>query len=411
MTVSPLARLTLPAATVCWAAATGLAALLARQALTGASRLPGCGGAADCAVLAASSWAHLGPVPVALPAVTLYALALGGLLALEPVRAAGATGRERLAWAGLATLSFVFLGATLWFAGVQSFVLHRYCTLCLATHLCASLGSLLVLRLAVGALESTHPGWWRGPALTAAGLLGLLVAGQLALLGGSRPAASPAAVTSQPAAVSVLSPGGLPGKLGLVRGRVQLAAAAYPVLGATAPPRQIVVVMFDYTCAACRANHAQLGQALARPGSGLAVMLVPTPLDPACNPAVARLRPEHVHACEYARYALAVWRAAPERFAAYDAWLMAGGGEQPPPVEEARRRAEAAVGTDALARALTAVDAAGSLRRAGLLYQSLEAGEIPKLLLPDAVLSGGFSSAAKLEAALQQLLPPSPVPR
>ena len=193
----------------------------------------------------------------------------------------------------------------------------------------------------------------------------------------------------------------------LVNGRVHLDPAAYPVLAGSPAPTHLVAVLLDYTCEACRANHALLTAAVGRPGSDLALVLVPTPLDPACNPAVERLRPEHVNACLYARYALAVWKVAPEKFAAYDAWLMAGGGAQPPPIDEARRRAEALVGTEAFGRTLATPELAQALHRAGKLYQTLEAGEIPKLLLPDRLLAGGFVSAKELDDVLGQAFLPT----
>ena len=178
---------------------------------------------------------------------------------------------------------------------------------------------------------------------------------------------------------------------------MHLDAAAYPVLAGAPTPTRFVAVLFDYTCAACRAAHASLTAAVGRPGSNLALVLVPTPLDPACNPAVDRLRPEHVNACLYARYALAVWKAAPEKFAAYDAWLMAGGGSLPPPIDEARRQAEILVGGGVILRELATPELDLALHQAGRIYQTLEAGEIPKLLLPRSMLSGSFGPPAQLD--------------
>ena len=79
-----LPKLPFWAAVLCFGAATGLAGLLAWQALFGHGMIPGCGGTLECGVVTASRWAYLGPIPVALPATALYATALGGLLALAP---------------------------------------------------------------------------------------------------------------------------------------------------------------------------------------------------------------------------------------------------------------------------------------------------------------------------------------
>ena len=390
-------------ATLLFSAALGLACLLAWHALTGNMRLAGCGGAADCGALAATRWASWGPVPVALPAVALYAAAVGCLLVLDRLRTAkGTRHREGAVWTALVALSLVALGAGLWFAGLQVLVLRRYCTLCLATHLCASLGGGLVLCLAAGPGRGISGLRWRVSALAATGALVLLVAGQLLLLPRSVSAAP--ALVATAAFPSIVISQALPAReLVLVNGRVHLDAAAYPALAASsAPAAQVIAVMFDYTCEACRANHALLTETITHQRPGLNILLIPTPLDPACNPAVERLRPEHVNACVYARYALAVWKAAPERFAAYDAWLMSGGGSVPPPIDAARSQAQALVGVEAFRRALAMPELDRLLHHAGKIYQMLEAGEIPKLLLPRRVVAGDFVSSAQWQQALEE---------
>lgn len=70
-----------------------------------------------------------------------------------------------------------------------------------------------------------------------------------------------------------------------------------------------------------------------------------------------------------------------QKFATYDAWLMAGGA-QPPSIDEARPRAETLVGAKAFQRMLAAPELDPARHHTGKIYQTLEAGEIPKLLLP-----------------------------
>ncbi len=386
----------LVAAIFCLSIATGLSGVLAWHALHGqAQSVLGCGGAAGCQSVTASRWAFLGPIPVALPATALYGTLVGGLLALDPLRSNRIFSSVRKVWVGLTALSFVAIGAALWFAVLQVFVLHRLCPYCLATHACALLGSLLVLVMARG-IQRTLSGNWFSPVVVSCGVLTLLIGGQL-WLPRSLPAALPPAITPVPVFSFALAPG----EITLAGGRVRLDASAYPALGSSTAPH-VVAVMFDYTCETCRADHALLAGALARFGQELTILLIPTPLDPACNVAVERLRPEHVNACLYARYALAVWKVAPEKFAAYDAWLMAGGGAQPPPIEEARRRAEATVGAAAFERALGMAEVERSLRGAGRMYQTLEAGVIPKWLLPEEVFAGEFASPEEFGKALEK---------
>ena len=395
---------TLGSATLCFAAALGLAFLLAWHTLAGQPPVVGCGGTADCRTVTSTRWAYWGPVPVILPAAALNLTVLVGLCALAPLRAGRHLRRELAVWVGLVTLSLVALGAAGWFVAVQALALGRYCPLCLATHLCASLGGLLVLRLAARNVPAEGRRWWRLPAAVAAGVLTLLVGGQFVLPSVKPSTSAPIGPTALPASIQSVA---LPARdLVLVDGRVHLDAAAYPVLAGSPAPTRIAAVLFDYTCETCRASHALLIATVARHNPKWALALVPTPLDPACNPAVERLRPEHVNACLYARYALAVWKAAPEKFAAYDAWLMASGGSEPPPIDEARRQAELIVGAEALRRILDAPELGQALRRAGKVYQTLEAGEIPKLLLPHVALSGSFGSSQHLDQVLQEQLDP-----
>ncbi len=412
MEADPLAafappKLGLVLAVFCLSIATGLAGVLAWHALYGQPQAPlGCGGAADCLSVTASRWAYLGPIPVTLPATALYGAMAGGLLLLETLRAARMFSSVRGVWAGLMTLSFVAIGAALWFAALQVFVLRRFCPYCLATHACALLGSIFVLVMARGNQRNQRmlPGNWFVPAMVSGGVLALLIGGQWWLLR-ALPAATIPATTPTPVNSFAL----VPGEIALANGRVRLDASAYPALGSPTA-QHVVAVMFDYTCETCRAEHALLAGALARYGNQLTILLVPTPLDPACNVAVERLRPEHANACLYARCALAVWKAAPEKFAAYDAWLMANGDNtQPPPIDAARRQAEAMVGKAAFGQTLARQEIEQSLRAAGQMYQSLEAGVIPKLLLPDEVVAGGFTSSAQLSQMLERKLGVKPV--
>ncbi len=394
---------TLSAATLCFAAALGLASLLAWHTLVGRPPVVGCGGKADCGTVTSTHWAYWGPVPVILPAAALYLTVLGGLCVLASLRAARHFRREQAVWVGLAMLSLVALGAAGWFVAVQALLLGRYCPFCLATHLCASLGGLLVLRLAAENIPAGGRRWWSLPVAVAAGVLTLIVGGQFVLPSVKPSISAPIGPTALPASIQSVA---LPARdFVLVDGRVHLDATAYPVLAGSSAPTHVVAVLFDYTCEACRTSHALLIAAVARRSPECALVLVPTPLDPACNPAVERLRPEHANACLYARYALAVWKAAPEKFATYDAWLMAG-GSQPPPIDEARRQAELLVGADAFRRILAASEVDQALHHAGKIYQTLEAGEIPKLVLPHAVLSGSFGLSQRLDQVLQEQLGP-----
>lgn len=107
---------------------------------------------------------------------------------------------------------------------------------------------------------------------------------------------------------------------------------------------------------------------------------------------------EQANACVYARYALAVWLARPEAFAAYDQWLF--GSPRPPSVSEARAKAEQLVGMSALGGRLAEPRVEAKLRDAVELYRAVGGGKVPKLLLPQAVLWGRIPSVDELMRVL-----------
>src|SRR5262249_23731712 len=68
--------------------------------------------------------------------------------------------------------------------------------------------------------------------------------------------------------------------------------------------RNVIVALLDYPCHACRLMHGHLADAQKTFGDDLTVVLLPTPLDSACNPSVKQQFPDHTNGCEYARLAL-----------------------------------------------------------------------------------------------------------
>jgi hypothetical protein len=81
-----------------------------------------------------------------------------------------------------------------------------------------------------------------------------------------------------------------------------------------------------------------------------ALVLLPMPLDAKCNPAIDETEPRFKESCDLIRLALAVWRAKPEAFPSFDAWLFEP--EKPRTLAEATAQAESLVGADALQQAL-----------------------------------------------------------
>jgi hypothetical protein len=122
-----------------------------------------------------------------------------------------------------------------------------------------------------------------------------------------------------------------------------------PLLGAEDAP-QTIVSLFDYTCSHCRQLHRPLMEAYRSLSNRLAIVSLPVPLDPLCNPLTKRPVPEQTNGCTYARLGLAVWRASRPRLEAFDDWMFSF--PHPPSTNEVRARAESLVGVENLAKAL-----------------------------------------------------------
>jgi hypothetical protein len=122
----------------------------------------------------------------------------------------------------------------------------------------------------------------------------------------------------------------------------------------------------SWSCLRCRRFlHGLLDRCLRRYGAEqIAFVLLPVPLESRCNPAITVVEPGREGACEYARLALAVWQAAPERFAEFDAVL----------------------------------------RQGVAVYEEAGLGVLPKLLFSRVVIAGQPSNITELYEALEQHL-------
>ena len=126
-----------------------------------------------------------------------------------------------------------------------------------------------------------------------------------------------------------------------------LKAGETPMLGREEATYHINL-MFDYQCSHCRKIHFAAKE-IAERHPDIAFVLVPCPLSYACNPYIpASGADRFAGSCDLARAALAVWRAAPEKFAGFDEWLFAADdpaeGWYPRSVEDANRKAAELLG-------------------------------------------------------------------
>lgn len=405
-----------------------VAGYLAWLSLSG-TKAVGCGPDSGCDRVLRSRWAWWFGVPVSLLALPVYFAAVVATFRLgKPRGAAPATQAARAgAWQLLVCCSLLFLGAGLWFIGVQRFLVKAWCPFCMAAHGCGMAAAALVLFPALfrqGA-AGTMTKWGPTAGLAAAGLAAL-VAGQtlhspetFIVTSIPLPGASPTGITSTAAvpppvnSTATTAPVSLPatnlaaatsptnspaGRLWPVyAGRFQLNLDEVPLVG-PAGASNVMVSLFDYTCHFCRLMHGGLLEAQRTFSNHLALACLVMPLDPACNPLIVKTLPEHTNACQYARLSLAVWLANRSRMPEFEAWMFAG--EQAPPLAAARELAGRLVGSNALERALASPWIDAQLRQNIAIYELANRagqGAMPQLIVGNKVAVGSLPSASIYE--------------
>ena len=334
-----------------------LAAWMLFHSLAG-GQLAGCGAGSACDSVMHSPWAYvLGGVPVSLPAALVYVLLIVCVLFLGG-DSAEARSLDRLIWKLLPVLAGCLAGAALWFSGLQLFVLHSFCKYCTLLHIlgCAAAAIILIAAHDRGALP------WFAAGLAAAAVFAFVQARTL-----------PDAVYD-----SGRSEADLPA----------FADGEVPVLGDSpvkpANDGQTLTLLFDFQCTHCRRLHRILPELLDRSGGQYRIRLCPVPLSSACNPYLpASGIDRFAGSCPLTRYALAVWYARPDAYAAYWDYLLGEGNPQaviPPAEAEKRARALLGAGFDA-ALADPRIEAA--LRKAEELFGRTSAGGkggVPRLI-------------------------------
>jgi uncharacterized membrane protein/protein-disulfide isomerase len=381
------------------AAAAILAAFLLWQSFSDAS-VPGCGAGSGCDAVLSSRWSRIGPIPVsaaALPVFLLMAFLATGTASYLPRR-------RDLSWRALPALAIIAAGAAVWFLSLQAFIIHHFCTYCTITHALALSASLLIFRQWFK-LTAHEPRSTSLPPIIAAILLLLaMISTQLLFEPKLYTVTQGADPTPQSSPQTIPNPS--TPRLSLNDGRISIDPSAWPIFG-TRRAQFLIVMMFDYTCDHCRREYPLLQQARQRYGTQIAIIAIPVPLEPACNPAVPRAFPEHINACTYIRYALAVWKADPASFEQFHNRLMEG--DRPPPLEQAREYAEELVTPSSFAAALADPSVEKHIQDSVQLYRDAGAGPIPKLILPKAMISGEIHPLQHMFEVLESHLDIKPI--
>lgn len=181
--------------------------------------------------------------------------------------------------------------------------------------------------------------------------------------------------------------------------RFTLDVKQWPLLGQP-EAKYVFVEMYDYTCPHCRNTHHAIMGALNKYGDNLAVLALPVPLNPECNPTVTSGGGGHGEACELARIAIAVWRLDAGKFREFHDWMFAANRT----ASAARLHAETLVDKERLKKELSSGVPGQYISRHVSLYQKVGSGQVPKLIFPSATLNGEVNSTSSLCSTIEREL-------
>ncbi len=176
-------------------------------------------------------------------------------------------------------------------------------------------------------------------------------------------------------------------------GAIQLNAAHWPIVGKP-KARYIFVEMFDYTCGQCRETHIAIKGAQQALGDDLAVILLPVPMNTACNKHVTANHPVHANACELAKLAVAVWRVDASKLNEFHDWMF--DGNKAPSTADAKARASDLVGAEKLDAELAKDIVNQFIAKHTELYNRVGSGVIPKMIFPRSTVIGKYTSTNAL---------------
>jgi uncharacterized membrane protein len=297
----------------------------------------GCGRGSGCDEVLASSWSRILGLPVGLPAFLMYGTVIhGALWALRSQRGLA----NAPTWPALSFAAGAIPVAAAWFIGLQAFVLKAFCPWCLSDH---ALGLAAAVGIACAARAQPVRVLRRSLVVS-----GALAAGALALVQVMLPS-SVGAVARLPIGEDHDTGPGNERVVAVLDGKLAVEIAEVPHLGDPSAKR-VLILLYDYCCPHCRQAHGFVVDRLRSQPGEYVVVLLPMPLNAECNRGETETQERFRDSCELARLALAVWRAAPDKFAEYDTWLFTP--EEPRSREEARAEAERLVGRELLDTAM-----------------------------------------------------------
>ena len=347
-----------------------VAALVSVLLLRPPRALPGCGPRSGCDAVTSSRWSRLGPVPVALPGGIVFVVILASSITRLVV-----SGLYDSVEVSLLVCAPMALGAAIWFSALQLLILRRFCPYCMVIHAAGAVAGLLILL--------THP-LMLVPLVAGSSCLLLFVVLQVLIRPTlyhlvsteSLPDSEP---SLQPSPALAMAP------LHLDSGRVSINRQDWPFLGSpTAHPT--LALLFDVTCHDCRDLYRSLLHAIQASPEEFAVVVIPVPMTPACNPGVQTADRFHPDSCDYARLTLALWNTDRVLYREYESWML--GRTSLPPLFEARSLASRVLGAARLTLALAGPSVESGLLDSVAVYHATQSAQLPQLLLPHGILQG-----------------------
>ncbi len=274
----------------------GISAYLFSMKLSGKiTSVVGCGGEGGCADVLGSEWSQWFGIPVSAVSAVFYL----GVISLT----------FKVSKPLLTMAAFLLIGAAVWFMGLQAFVIKSFCPWCFSTH---SVGLLTAGAILWKARAKINPTLVVVPLVL---ILGLALGQVYGPKPDTHEVTSESQIEERKEVKEQVAGEGRLITFKAPDGRVlkTFRLGAVPFIGSP-DAEHFVVKYFDYTCKSCRLMEEDLEALLQRYPGKIGVILMPTPLNRACNPYLPQGVHDHKDACELARLGLAAWRAQPESF-------------------------------------------------------------------------------------------------
>ncbi len=358
--------------------------------------LPGCSHGGSCHDVLSSSWAWMGPVPVA------WAGALGYLLAILAI---GNLARRATAAMSALVTGFMasLLAASGFFISLQAWVIGHWCPWCCTVHalsITACALTLVALRTskAVCSLQHVVP-YLRHPFCC-----GVLATASALTLGYALPSSAEpppkAHISDTPAhlvPVPTSTPNGEAHEISLLGGKVHIDPYLLPILGSPAA-KNMVIAIADPTCPHCRFQSKLLREiAASYDKEEVAIVFLPGTRDPDSGPRMQQLL-------------LTLWREKPEAWHDLQKKWESASKEEPLGIsyDELSELAAKALGSrEALSAALSKyqkwandqITATEKLILANAKAQQA-APLLPQLMIGKKTILGAMSGASELQSLL-----------